>query len=361
MISSTYKDAWTADPRPRALPAGGDSLAKGLGLFSLALGVAQIAAPRRMGNLIGIYDTRRNRDTMLAIGLRELASGLGILTRSEPGGWLQARAGGDVMDLALLGRAYRTEPRDSNRLAFAIVAVAGVLALDVMAARRFGSPAARRANGDARKQEPEGIHVTRSITVGLPRDEVSAFWRNLDNLPRFMEHLESVEMLGEGRSRWRAKAPAGLSVEWTAETVADRPDLIAWRSLPGSTVPNSGQVRFVEAPGGRGTEVQLELHYEPPAGRLGAVVAKLFGEEPGQQVRDDLTRFKQVMEVGEVVYSDASIHRRMHSAQPPEKPRRLGDDSDPSILDARSREGSTRSSNVDRDSTTARPRATEPV
>ncbi|HYC31659.1 MAG TPA: SRPBCC family protein [Gemmatimonadales bacterium] len=370
MASITYEDrfaeveredAWDADSGRRHAPAGGDPLAKGLGLFSIALGVAQIAAPRKMSRFIGIEDSRRNRDTMLAIGLRELASGFGILTRSEPAGWLQARAGGDVMDLALLGRAYRADRREGDRLAMAIAAVAGVLALDVVAARRLRSAEERRSVSGGRRREQGRLHVTRSITVGRPRDEVYGFWRNLENLPRFMEHLKAVEMLGEGRSRWRAKAPAGLSVEWTAETVTDRPDLIAWRSLPDSTVPNSGQVRFVDAPGNRGTEVHLELHYDPPAGRLGALVAKLFGEEPGQQVTDDLSRFKQVMEVGEVVHSDASIHRRMHSAQPPEEARRLGDDSDPAILDARSREGTARSSNVDRDSTTARPRATEPV
>jgi uncharacterized membrane protein len=125
-------------------------------------------------------------------------------------------------------------------------------------------------------------------------------------------------VIDDRRSRWRAKAPAGTSVEWEAELIDDRPnELIAWRSLEGSTVDNSGFVRFERAPGGRGTVVHVELRYCPPAGALGAAVAKLFGEEPRQQLYDDLRAFKQVMELGEVVKSDASIHTGMHPAQPP--------------------------------------------
>src|SRR5215212_6007393 len=134
-----------------------------------------------------------------------------------------------------------------------------------------------------------------------------------------MAHLESVQVLENGRSRWKAKAPMGTNVEWEAETIEDRPnELISWRALPDSTVPNSGQVRFREAPGGRGTEVTVELQYQPPGGKLGSLIAKLFGEEPSQQVKGDLRRFKQVIELGEVVHSDASIHRGPHPAQPPE-------------------------------------------
>jgi uncharacterized membrane protein len=131
-----------------------------------------------------------------------------------------------------------------------------------------------------------------------------------------MQHLESVEVDGV-RSVWRAKAPAGFSVEWRAEKILDKPnEIIAWRTLPESEVPNEGAVRFRAAPGERGTEVHVELRYDPPAGKAGAFVAKLFGEEPSQQVSSDLRRFKQMMEIGEVVRSDASIHRGMHPARP---------------------------------------------
>jgi uncharacterized membrane protein len=133
-----------------------------------------------------------------------------------------------------------------------------------------------------------------------------------------MAHLESVQVLDDRRSHWKAKAPAGTTVEWDAETIEDRPnELIAWRSLPDATVPNSGTVRFKDAPGDRGTEVLVQLSYQPPGGKVGALIAKLFGEEPKQQVKGDLRRFKQVMETGEIVHSDASIHRGPHPAYPP--------------------------------------------
>jgi len=136
-----------------------------------------------------------------------------------------------------------------------------------------------------------------------------------------MSHLESVRPTGETTSHWKAKAPAGSTVEWDAEIVQDRAnELIAWRSLPGSSVENSGVVRFRHAPGGRGTEVHVEMSYNPPSGALGSVVAMLFGKEPDQEVSEDLRVFKQIMETGEPIRSDASVHARPHSAQPPERP-----------------------------------------
>jgi uncharacterized membrane protein len=147
-----------------------------------------------------------------------------------------------------------------------------------------------------------------AITINRPVEEVYRFWRDLSNLPSFMNHLESVEVTGDGRSHWTANAPAGRTVSWDAELVEDKPNQrIAWRSLEGSQVSNSGSVSFTPAPGERGgTEVRVELGYDPPGGALGKVVAKLFGEEPQQQVTDDLRRLKQVLETGEVVRSEGS-------------------------------------------------------
>ncbi|HEX6314222.1 MAG TPA: SRPBCC family protein [Gemmatimonadaceae bacterium] len=152
------------------------------------------------------------------------------------------------------------------------------------------------------------MKVSRAITVRRPRSEVYAFWRDFENLPRFMYHLAYVENLGSGRSHWVARAPAGRSVEWDAEIIADRPDEeISWRTMgKDDDVRHTGSVYFVPAPGDRGTEVHVRLNYDAPGGKVGAMVARLFGEEPSQQVDDDLRRFKQVMEVGEVVRSEAS-------------------------------------------------------
>ena len=151
------------------------------------------------------------------------------------------------------------------------------------------------------------LHVSKSVTINRPRQEVYEFWRDLEHLPTFMIHLEAVRSSGDQRSHWVANGPAGR-VEWDAEIIEDRPgEIIAWHSLEGSDVPNGGSVRFTDAPADRGTEVHVDLHYDPPAGAAGAMVARLFGEEPQQQLRDDLRRFKQVMETGEVVRSDSSL------------------------------------------------------
>jgi uncharacterized membrane protein len=145
-----------------------------------------------------------------------------------------------------------------------------------------------------------GIHVEESVTINKTPWELYEYWKNFENLPNFMDHLKSVTKLDDKRSHWVAKAPAGMSVEWDAEIINDEPNaLIAWRSLGGASVDNAGSVRFVPGPEGRGTEVKVVLDYIPPAGRFGMVVAKLFGEEPSQQVRDDLRHFKQIMETGE--------------------------------------------------------------
>jgi len=161
------------------------------------------------------------------------------------------------------------------------------------------------------------IRVTKAITVSVTPEEAYRLWRNFENLPRFMAHLESVRVLDQRRSYWKAKAPLGATVEWTAEITDDRPnESIAWQSVEPADVRNSGRVRFTPLSGDRGVEVRVELSYDPPGGTIGATVAKLFGEEPSVQVDGDLRRFKQMLEVGEVVHSDASIHRGMHPARP---------------------------------------------
>jgi uncharacterized membrane protein len=168
-------------------------------------------------------------------------------------------------------------------------------------------------------------HVIKSVTINRPREEVYEFWRKLENLPRFMKHLKTVRVIGDRRSHWVAAAPAGSSVEWDAEIIAERDnELLAWRSLEGSEIRNEGSVRFKDAPADRGTEVRVELDYEAPGGSAGAMVAKLFGEEPAQQIRDDLRRFKQEIETGEVVRSDGSLEgagqgaAKQRAAQAPE-------------------------------------------
>lgn len=149
----------------------------------------------------------------------------------------------------------------------------------------------------------EGILVERAVTVNRQRAGLYQVWRDFENLPRFMQHLESVrvEDRDSGRSHWVARGPLGKQVEWNAEIIEEREnELLVWKSLPGSLVESMGRVEFVDAPGGRGTIVHVTMRYNPPAGSMGAAFAKLFGKEPGTQIKEDLRAFKHIMETGEL-------------------------------------------------------------
>ena len=295
----------------------GEQLALGLGWFSIGLGLAEIMAPRSVARFIGLSDTASTA-TLQTFGAREVANGLAILAQPDKAAWLWSRVGGDALDVSYLAAGFADERTDSGRLAAAMAAVLGVTALDVLCATQLNSGTAGyrgRARRRRSSAERNGVRVERVTTIKRPIEDVYQYWRHFENLPRFMRHLESVETLPGGRTRWTAKAPAGMTVEWEAELLQDRRnEWIAWRSIPGSDIDNSGSVRFTEAPGARGTEVRVQLQYTPPAGTFGRTVAKLFGEEPEQQIHEDLHRFKQLMETGEIPMSDGPSLRR--PAQP---------------------------------------------
>jgi uncharacterized membrane protein len=159
--------------------------------------------------------------------------------------------------------------------------------------------------------------VRRTITVNAPVEEVYRFWHDLSNLPRFMRHLESVIETGADHSHWTAKSADDHTIEWDAVVIDDHPNaVIAWRSVEGSEVKNEGVVRFVSAPRGQGTEVSVDLSYDVPGGAIGALAARLMGKDPARQVSEDLRAFKQVLETGEVLKSDATVTRTPHPAQP---------------------------------------------
>ena len=147
----------------------------------------------------------------------------------------------------------------------------------------------------------QGKKVMKACTIKRSAPELFQFWRNFENLPRFTRHLVSVKQTSGTESHWVAKSPAGTTSEWDAVIINEHPDeLIAWESTPGSEIHNAGTVRFKPAPAGQGTEVTVTLEYVPPGGKLGAAVAKLYGEEPAIQVEDDLAAFKALMETGEI-------------------------------------------------------------
>jgi uncharacterized membrane protein len=145
------------------------------------------------------------------------------------------------------------------------------------------------------------VLVGRTVTIDRPREELYAFWRDFNNLPRFMHHIRSVTVTSAGRSHWVVEAPGGKTVEWDSEIIEDQPGhVLAWKSLQDASVRNSGRVEFADSPDGRGSIVRVTLAYDPPGGAVGKVIAKLFQQEPKIQARRDLRRFKQLMETGEV-------------------------------------------------------------
>ena len=195
------------------------------------------------------------------------------LRRGSLGGVAEAIAGGSLLYRGLTGHCHLYAAVGVNTAAHGLVA----------------SVSAQR-----------GVKVVKAVTINRPAEELYRFWRDFETLPRFMKHLESVKCEGN-RSHWVARGPGGFKIAWDAEIINEKPGtLIAWRSLEGSQVSTAGSVHFSKAPGDRGTEVRVTLKYDPPAGKLGTLIAKLFGAEPAQQIQEDLRRFKQLTEAGEV-------------------------------------------------------------
>jgi uncharacterized membrane protein len=261
-------------------------LVRALGWFSIGLGLAEMTAPRSVSKMIGV--TGRPM-LMRAMGLREFASGVGILATPRPAGWLWSRVGGDLMDLALLGTAATSRDANRRRAVAATAAVAGVAVMDVVFSQRL-----------TRRALSEPVRVKKTIAVNRPPEDVYRRWRDFESWPRFMSRVESVRVTGPNRTHWNAKGPMGASMEWDAEILEDKPnELLTWRSV-GGDVSHAGAVRLRPASGGRGTEVSLEITYTPPANLIGTAMVKLFGDDPAQQVQEDLRRFKREAEAGEI-------------------------------------------------------------
>lgn len=269
-------------------------LARGLGWFSIGLGAAELFAPKQLGRLIGV----NNHKTLIRVmGMREIVAGIGVLTEDHPSTSMTARVGGDALDLALLGAGLASSKSNKGRVIAATAAVAGVTALDILCRKQLSNGTSASTNGHQR--------TIQTVSINRTPEECYKFWRDLENLPRFMQHVESVQVLDERRSHWVVRGPAGTKVEWDAEIADDRPnEEIAWRSVEGADVNNSGRVRFERAPAGHGTFVKVHISYEPPAGKAGSLVARLLGKDPSQLIQGDLRRFKQVIETGEIATTE---------------------------------------------------------
>lgn len=251
------------------------SIAQGLGWFSIGLGLAQVVAPASVARLIGVEEEARTLALMRAIGVRELMSGVGILSQRAEPVWLWGRVAGDAIDLALLAAAMRSNGNNRRRAAAAAAAVLGVAVVDAIAAQRRARDhhrdASRRVGDDAPRvvRQEHGVrHVRKSITINRSPEDVMRSWENATARPGMLRRL----------------GDAAVSIE----------------------------------AGPRGTtEVRVALSYEP-GNKLRFLVSKLRHSDPAQQLELDLRHLKQLVEVGEIVHSDASIHRAMHPARPAE-------------------------------------------
>ena len=295
-------------PEHNGEPANGsltqeEMWAYGMGVFGIGLGLAELMAPRRLARMIGAPPGYGG--LIRAMGLREIASGVGILTQREPATAVWSRVAGDAIDLACLGAAFISNRSNRGRVVLATAAVAGATLFDMITAHQL-SRGVQTRNG--------AIPLTVTLTINRKPDELYRYWRDFSNLPKFMKHLDRIESNGERRSHWVAKGPAGSTIEWDAEITDDRPnEFIAWRSVEGSEVGHAGSIRFEPATGVRGTMVTVNMQYRPPLGTVGDAIAAWSGEDPNHTVKMDLRRFKQVMETGEVITTEGQPAGRKES------------------------------------------------
>ena len=229
---------------------------------------------------------------------------------SEPERWISVVAGGA---LAAYGLKMRSIP------GMVVAAIGGALVHRGASGRcmvyeSLGVSTAAAEGDQVSVPYGHGVRVEKAVTINASPEELYAFWRKFDNLPRFMNNLESVEVRDDKRSHWISKGPAGSKVEWEAEIINEVPnELIGWRSVEGSQVDNAGSVHFTPAAGGRGTEVRVVLRYDPPAGVVGATIARILGEDPAVQVQEDLRRLKRLVETGEIATTAGQPTGRKYS------------------------------------------------
>jgi hypothetical protein len=266
-----------------------EPLADFLGWFSLGLGVPQVAAPGAVCRAIGVRKDPGSRAWIRLVGVRELSAAAGILGQRRPAPWVWARVAGDAMDLTLLVTALLTRRERPRRILAAIGMVQGIAVADVVAAVRL-----RRDEPD-QQDDDRSTHLTAAITVRRAPEDVYRFFRE-------------------------QRPPPGAKPEWTVEVLADEPnERLAWRAIDGGQVTVSSTAWFSPAPGERGTEVRLEVEYGVPAGILGGAIAAVLGASR-RQAREDLRRFKQLLEAGVVARSEATPEGTGKRAFPRQRP-----------------------------------------
>lgn len=260
-----------------------------LGWVGVGIGIAELLAPRALAHTTGLPSRPR---LIRAMGVREIVTGAGLLMKPHQSGWRWSRVAGDMLDLSLLAWISRNHP--NRRLTGMAALVAGLTALDMLAAYDSRQRAPHR-------ETPGVIRIHKSLHIQRPVEACYRFWRNFENFPQFMQHVEAVQVVDATRTHWRIRAPFGQHIEWTAELFSDIPSQqLAWRTLAGSSVEHTGVVRFLPAPDNKSTRIDLDMSYHTPLGKAGLMLAKIFGEAPAQLIDEDLRRFKQLIETGEI-------------------------------------------------------------
>lgn len=272
--------------RPHGRKGAARQLANGLGWFSIGLGVAELVAPRHMERIIGIRDRDQRRNVLRACGMREIAAGVGILSKPAEPAWMWTRVAGDLLDLASLGQAFGTSEAKRGRVALATAAVLGVTALDVLCGARLSRTA--------------HFHGAAAVLIGRKPEELYPFWKDLSNIVQIEPFLDSVRPLGDQRWRWRARIRGVPAIEMEMEIVRDQPNRqIEWRSVEGSPTAMRASIQFSPAIGDRGTLVRMEVELDGPIALL-AKPASALGFGPELRLEQHLRRFKQLMETGEI-------------------------------------------------------------
>ena len=262
--------------------AKAQALATAFGGLSSGIGAWYAAAPRHFLQTIGAPPTRRRIITTRLVAAQELMVGMSLLMDGRATRWLASRVAGDALHGVMLALTTRSSDVDRTRIRATWAAWLGITAADIAAT----AAASRIDKNGAAQDQPTGSTnavavladggVRQAVTINRSPEEVYAYWRELENLPDFMKHLERIEVIDDRLSHWVAKAPIVGSVEWDAEIIEDRPgELIAWESRSGSQVWNSGEVEFRRASSDRGTEVHVRLEYSPPGGAFGAAIARI--------------------------------------------------------------------------------------
>jgi uncharacterized membrane protein len=268
--------------------------ARSLGILSLALGAGALLMPGPVARMSGL---QRHRRLLPLVGLRELAAGIGLLSSRNPTPWLWSRVVGDGMDLAVILSSLLS-PGNSRRTSAAVTAavVAAITAVDARESLRSSHSNAASTTGAA----PDAL-VSASVIVGKSPEECYEFWRDPTNMTRISPMIESVTVLDERTSHWHITSPLGNRIEWDSKVTGEVPgERISWRSVDGGGLYHAGVVRFERATGNRGTLVSTSVHFRVPGGPAGVGLAKLLGANPRSEVREDLRRFKQLLEAGEI-------------------------------------------------------------